>query len=72
MRNAYPALTLWQRELAAGVRTIHGHDALWRAACWEMSAKKHVEQFGDVKRSADMMAKARAIIAEAARQKRAA
>ena len=34
----YPALTAWRRELAAGERTIHTFDALWRAACAEAAA----------------------------------
>ncbi len=33
-----PALDEWRRELAAGWRTPHTFDALWRAACEEMNA----------------------------------
>ena len=33
-----PALDLWQRELAAGKRTLTDYDPLWRAACEELSA----------------------------------
>ena len=38
MTFSTPALDEWRRELAAGVRTLHTFDALWRAACEEMNA----------------------------------
>ena len=36
--NRFPALAAWGRELAAGTRTIHTFDVLWRAACAEITA----------------------------------
>lgn len=33
-----PALTAWRREIAARERSSTTFDALWRAACAEMSA----------------------------------
>ena len=40
MTDRYPALRLWHRELAGGVRTRSTYDALWRAACHEAAAKE--------------------------------
>ena len=40
MSNAqhYPALRAWEREVAAGERTLLTQDALWSAACAEANA----------------------------------
>lgn len=35
------ALEEWWRELAAGTRTPHTYDELWRAACHEISAREY-------------------------------
>jgi hypothetical protein len=40
-RGPSPALTEWRRQLAAGERTTHTFDALWRAACAEAGAEEH-------------------------------
>lgn len=37
-----PALTAWRREIAAGERTPHTLDALWRAACAEQRGLEFV------------------------------
>ena len=39
--NRSPALDAWRAELAAGKRTVHTFDPLWRAACEEISALEH-------------------------------
>ena len=42
-QRLYPALQLWWDELRAGKRTKTTFDALWRAACEEMTAKEWAE-----------------------------
>jgi len=39
-RARSPALDVWRKELAAGLRTATTFDPLWRAACWEAAAKE--------------------------------
>ena len=39
---AFPALNLWQYELRKGIRTATTMDALWAAACEEMTARDFI------------------------------
>jgi len=60
-----PALDLWRRELAAGLRTPETFDPLWRAACAELNALEAVGA-GLPETAAGYHAEARQIIARAA------
>lgn len=71
----YPALTLWQREVRAGLRGQRAEaagtwrlDALWRAASWEAAALE-AERDGMLDTAAARMRRAREVLAEASAAK---
>jgi hypothetical protein len=68
MPDAYPAATLWRRELAAGVRTVRTVDTLWRAAAWERAGEVALSEG----RRSHCLERARQIVGEAAAKKRGA
>jgi hypothetical protein len=65
-RARYPALALWRREMAAGLRTWATHDALRRAAEWESGARD-LEAQGSEESAARCRATAQGILRHAER-----
>ncbi len=66
-----PALTAWRQEIAAGERSQTTFDALWDAACAEMSALEFDAQ-GLLGLAASCQRDAQRIVRSAARRDRVA